>query len=178
MKRLTLIAIAIVVAFLGTHRPAAVKEPLIDFTIGKFTCPTDPGNVSLAAGNIPDECTPTSGILFTVAQDDGTEIGSCTTSDSGICKVKVPNEAMVTVTEDTSTLAAGFAPRENPIATQAVTEFAGALFINLPSTQPPVVGAGTTAERHGGSDTILVLTALLSIALAVTGICWRRRAVR
>jgi hypothetical protein len=181
MKRSVLLAFAVVVTLIGLHsalRPVAAQDQMIDFTIGKFTCPTDPGTVSLAAGNIPDECDPTAGVSFTVALDDGTEIGSCTTDDSGICKVQVPNEAMVTATEDTTTAPAGFAPRENPISTQAVTEFAGALFINLPVTQPPVVGVGTTAERQSGSDSMLVLTALLSLALAVTGIIWRRRVVR
>jgi hypothetical protein len=181
MKRSVLLAMAVVFTILGFQsglRPAGAQDQMIDFTIGKFTCPTDPGSVSLAAGNIPDECDPTAGVSFNVAMDDGTEIGSCTTDASGICKVQVPNEAMVTATEDTSTAPAGFAPRENPISTQAVTEFAGALFINLPVTQPPVVGVGTTAGGPGSSDSILVLTATLSIALAVAGMVWRKRVFR
>jgi hypothetical protein len=157
MKRSVLFAMAVVFTILGFQlglHPTGAQDQMIDFTIGKFTCPTDPGSVSLAAGNIPDECDPTAGVSFTVAMDDGTEIGSCTTDDSG------------------------FEPRENPISTQAVTEFAGALFINLPVTQPPVVGVGTTAERPGGSDSNLELTMLLSLALAVMGIVWRKRVVR
>jgi hypothetical protein len=178
VKRSVLLALAVVITLLGAYRSVGAQGEVIDFTIGKFTCPTDPGNVSLAAGNIPDECDPTAGVSFTLALDDGTEIGSCTTDASGICKIQAPNEAMVTATEDISTAPAGYAPRENPISTQAVTEFAGALFINLPVTQPPVVGVGTTAERQGGTDSTLVLMALLSLALAVAGVVWRMRVVR
>jgi hypothetical protein len=176
VNRSILLALAVVFMFMGAAQPVGAQDQMIDFTIGKFTCPTDPGNVSLAADNIPDECDPTAGVSFTVALDDGTEIGSCTTDDSGICKIQVPNEAMVTATEDISTAPAESAPRENPISTQAVTEFAGALFINLPVTQPPVVGVGTAAESQRGRDTILVLTALLSAVLAAIAVVWRRRA--
>ncbi len=87
----------------------------------------------MAAGNIPDDCVPTSGVAFAVTAADGSAVGSCSTDDTGLCIVRVPNEAIVTVTEDTTTSPAGTAPRENPITTQAVTEFAGALFINLPT---------------------------------------------
>jgi hypothetical protein len=179
MKRSLALAVAVVFVILETFvgvGPAGAQEQ-IDFTIGKFTCPTDPGNVSLAAGNIPDECDPSAGVSFTVALTDGTEIGSCTTDDSGICKVQVPNEAMVTATEDVSTAPAGSTPRENPITTQAVTEFAGALFINLPVTQPPDVGIGTTAEQ-AGSDSNLALSILVSFVLALIAFLWRRQTVK
>jgi hypothetical protein len=177
MKRSPVVAVAFGLVLLATLvgiSPVGAQEQ-IDFTIGKFTCPTDPGNVSLAAGNIPDECDPSAGVAFTVAMTDGTEIGSCTTDSSGICKVQVPNEATVTATEDVSTAPAGYAPRENPITTQAVTEFAGALFINLPTTQPPVVGVGTTAAR-AGNDSTLALSIFLSLVLASMAVLWRRRA--
>lgn len=132
-------------------------EPLppeqITFRISKYTCPEDPGNVSVAAGNIPASCAPTAGVGFSVAAQDGTQIGTCTTDGTGVCSLQVPNEATVTVTEDTTTAPAGYAPRENPITTQAVTEFAGALFINLPVSAPPptvVPTAAPTAPAPSG----------------------------
>jgi hypothetical protein len=177
MKRSFLLCTALLLAlagFVATDTPSGAQQ-MIDFTIGKFSCPTDPGNVSLAAGNIPDTCDPSSGVSFTVTMTDGTVIGSCTTDASGICKVQVPNEATVTATEDVSTAPAGFTPRENPITTQAVTEFAGALFINLPTTQPPTVGVGTAAVKSNHEVETLLFYGLIALALAGAGFFLRRR---
>lgn len=152
----------------------------ITFRISKYTCARDPGNVSTAAGNIPDYCEPTAGVSFTVESEDGAFTGSCTTDDSGLCSLMVPNEATVTVTEDTTTAPAGTVPRENPITTQAVTEFAGALFINLPApgddepTELPDTGAGVTVAE---SSTALIVSALAATMLSGSAaVLIRRRA--
>jgi hypothetical protein len=151
-----------------------LAQETIEFRISKYNCPTDPGNVSPAAGNIPDECDPVGGVAFTVAGTDGAEIASCTTDDTGLCIVDVPNEADVVVTEDVSTAPSGYTPRENPISTTAVTEFAGALFINLPTVvTPPATGTGTLAA--GNPKTLLPLLGALSLALLTAGFAMRRR---
>lgn len=153
---------------------ASAQTQMIDLTIAKFNCQTDPGRISLAKGNIPADCAPAANVTFTVTLTaDGSNLGSCTTAANGICKVSVPNEANVTVTEDTSTGPAGFAPRDNPIQTQAVTEFASAVFVNLPTTMP-TTGAGTAAgtSSHATPGALLLgAGVLLLAALAV-----RRRA--
>ena len=173
---------------LPTGAPSAPEQ--IEFRISKYTCDTDPGDVSVAAGNIPDDCIPTSGVAFAVTAADGSAVGSCTTDDSGLCIVKVPNEAIVTVTEDTTTSPAGTAPRENPITTQAVTEFAGALFINLPTggetpTQVPVeptapvelpnTGAGTTSTTPDSGVGMVFLAVTAAAACGAVGMAVRRQ---
>lgn len=109
--------------------------------------------------------------------EDGTFTGSCTTDDTGLCSLMVPNEATVTVTEDTTTAPAGTVPRENPITTQAVTEFAGALFINLPADEPtelPDTGAGVGADE---SSTALITSTLVATMLTGSAaVLIRRRA--
>lgn len=119
------------------------QAPLLDFRIDAFACPADPGDVGLAAGNIPATCAPTAGVAFSVAGTDGAKLAVCTTNADGFCVVRLPDGTAVTVTEDVATLPAGYAPRENPIATEVRTEFAGALFINLPVAPPPTVPAPT-----------------------------------
>ncbi len=133
----------------GFASPAVAQDGSTDisFTVSAYTCEQDPGTVSVAAGNIPGDCVPTAGVSFTVATDDGSFSDVCTTDDSGNCSVMVPNEAMVTVTEDTSTAPANTAPRENPITTEAVTEFAGALFINLRPALRPLRSRSSSASR-------------------------------
>jgi hypothetical protein len=147
---------------------APAEVTLLDFRIAAFTCPSDPGDVSLAAGNIPETCAPTVGAAFTVAGADGAQLASCAADADGICVVQLPNEAAVTVTEDVTTLPTGYAPRENPIATEVRTEFAGALFINLPIAPPtlaiePTVGSGGQTVQYrgegytpGGAVTVLM----------------------
>lgn len=115
---------------------APVATPQLDFRIAAFDCPTDPGSVSLAAGNIPSSCEPATGAAFTVAAEDGTWVASCIADAKGLCIVQLPNEMSVIVTEDIGTVTGGYAPRENPIFTEVRTEFAGALFINLPVAVP------------------------------------------
>ena len=148
-----------VVPFFVVSSVTAQDAPTeIDFTVASFTCASDPGQVSVVADNIPDSCTPDAGAVISVALQDGTAVGSCTTDASGICKLQAPNEATVVVTLDTASIAGGATPRENPITTQVVTEFAGALFINLsaapaPTAVPselPDTGAGPESRSNNG----------------------------
>lgn len=151
----TLIAV-LAVAFSGSVALARAQDAPeeIDFRINKIDCPSDPGQVSPAAGNFPPEgCTAASGVSFTVALEDGTEVATCTTDDSGMCIVSAPNEATVVVTEDVSTATDGYAPRENPITTQVVTEFAGAVFVNVLET-PADTGDDGGTGTDGGSATL------------------------
>lgn len=173
--------IAIALASLGMAATSAQDVPTeIDFTIASFTCTSDPGQVSMAAGNIPDTCTPDVGAVASVALQDGTAVGSCTTDASGICKLQAPNEATVVVTLDAATLASGATPRENPVTTQVVTEFAGAIFINLPAAPAPTAvpaelpdtGVGTAAR----SQAWLVVASGLVLSLAGAGMVARVRA--
>jgi hypothetical protein len=132
--------------------------PLLDFRIAAFNCPDDPGNVSMAAGNIPDACEPAAGAFFTVTDLGGIWQAECTAGDDGLCTVQLPDGLAVLVSEDESSIAAGYVPRDNPIATEVRTEFAGALFINLPSAQPadmtlvvnPTTGTGGVTVFFSG----------------------------
>lgn len=178
-----LFVLASLLLITGFASPAAfAQQPTeeITFRISKYACDRDPGNVSPAAGNIPDYCDPTAGVTFTVETEDGSFTGSCTTESSGMCSLMVPNEATVTVTEDLTTAPDLTVPRENPITTQAVTEFAGALFINLPAprgdepTDLPDTGAGVAAAERDASLFVSALAATLLSGSAALLI--RRRA--
>lgn len=133
------VLVCIVVASLAAGAASAQEAPTeIGFTVASFSCDSDPGQVSLAAGNIPDSCAPDAGAFAQVTLEDGTTVGTCTTDASGLCTLQAPIEATVVVTLDESTVASGNTPRENPITTQVITEFASALFINVPAAPAPV----------------------------------------
>ena len=175
--------LSVVLPLLMVSTTSAQDVPTeIDFTIASFTCTSDPGQVSMAAGNIPDSCTPDVGAVASVALEDGTAVGSCTTDASGICKLPAPNEATVVVTLDTTTIGGGAAPRENPITTQVVTEFAGALFINLPAApaptqvpnQLPDTGAGPAS---GSSQLWLYGATIVTLVSAAAALGIRRHQV-
>lgn len=178
-SRLAVLLIALLTVF-GAMSTAVSAQQEITFTINTFTCSQDPGDVSVAAGNIPDYCTPTSGVSFSVAAQDGTVIGTCTTDANGVCSLQVPNEATVTVTEDESTGPAGNVPRENPITTQAVTEFAGALFIHIPAAAPqptavPSLPETGTGSGNGAPPIGIWLIALLAVSLLAGSLTTRLR---
>jgi hypothetical protein len=115
-----LLALAALASLAGGAN-AGTQVPQIDFRILKLDCAEDPGQVP--DGVTPEGCTPVEGVSFTIDVEDGDTL-SCTTNDEGRCQVQVPSEANVIVTEDESTGTEGYTPRENPIETQAVTEFA------------------------------------------------------
>lgn len=179
VRLITLMCIVLPMSFAANASAQDVPAE-IDFTIASFTCTSDPGQVSMAAGNIPDTCTPDVGAVASVALQDGTDVGSCTTDASGICKLQAPNEGTVVVTLDTSTIGAGTAPRENPVTTQVVTEFAGALFINLPAAPAPTVPPTDLPDTGSGSadglsNTWLAVASGMVLGLACTGAAVRVR---
>lgn len=151
----------------------------IEFRVHSYYCDTDPGNVSPAAGNIPDACDPLAGVSYTIATTDGTFSTTCVTEASGMCIVMAPNEADVTVTQDAPP--PGMAPRENPISTTVVTEFAGVLFINLPTgTDPapepaPSLPDTGTGPGTGSGSTLPVTLAAAAALLATAALTTRKR---
>ncbi len=139
MRRITLgvLAALLVIASLSA-RSASAQGLTVDLPIVAFTCPSDPGDVSLARGNIPAECEEVAGVAFTVRAEDGTVLGTCTTDASGTCRVTVPapdGPTPVLVVEDVETVPAGYVPRENPVESFIGVPEAGALVINLPEDE-------------------------------------------
>lgn len=159
---------------LGITGPSvAAQNSEIPFRIYAFACESDPGNVSVPAGNIPETCDPVEGVTYNVATADGTTIGSCTTDASGMCSLQAPNEEDVTVTDDASTRPTGYAPRENPISTTAVTEFAGTEFYYLPETTDlPDTGIGLAPST---TDYTLVSVTAAAVLCGSTALLIRHR---
>lgn len=145
--RVLVMAVTLIGAMAGLGGTTAAQELTVDLPIVKFTCPFDPGDVSLAADNIPAECTEVAGVAFTVRDEAGTIIGTCTTDASGSCIVTVPapdGPTPVLVVEDVTTAPAGFVPRANPVEAFIGVPEAAALFINIPTeeAQPDTIGLG------------------------------------
>ena len=157
---------------------AAAQNDTFEFPITKLDCESDPGFIDpleLETGNLPAGCTFGVGQTFTVTTADGTFLGSCTTpaGPPPTCFVTVPVPSTVIVTEDVSTAAAGFAPRENPItvSVEPNTE-ASAVFVNLP-IQLPETGTGTAASMDGSSS-VLLFGALSLASVMAAGVVGRR----
>ena len=148
------LAVGVVVAPTATAAQEAPEE--IDFLIYAVNCESDPGTVSPAQGQLPADCAGEVGVVATVALTDGTEVATCTTDADGFCTVQAPNEADVVVTADETTVLEGYSPRENPIATQVVTEFAGVTFVNLPVADE--ADDGTDGDATGASTSALPST--------------------
>jgi hypothetical protein len=94
------------------------------------------------------------------AETQGGEfVDSCVTDESGSCDVLVPPDSWIVVTEDEDTVPSGYAPRENPITARAATEFAQAVFVNLPVEEETPIGGtevpnpvvGRPAHVHAGT---------------------------
>ena len=151
-----LVAVALALGVVVAPGSAAAQNEApeeIDFLIYAVNCETDPGVVSPAQGELPADCAGEVGVTATVELTDGTEVATCTTDADGFCTVQAPNEAEVVVTVDETTVLAGYAPRENPITTQVVTEFAGATFVNLPVADDDGEDDGTGGDT-GGTTTL------------------------
>ncbi|HEV2108826.1 MAG TPA: hypothetical protein VGR16_11230 [Thermomicrobiales bacterium] len=135
--------------------PGTAAQDTFDLPIRKLDCMVEPSDDAVRDfalfGNeaIPANCTVAAGVSFTVADADGTNLGSCTLGADGICTVPVPVPSTVTVTEDVDTAAIGFTPRENPITIEVepATE-ASAIFVNLQDVQGlPDTGTGATVAN-------------------------------
>lgn len=185
MQRLTIhlrlaAVLAVVVALGALWAPGtAAQGDTFEFPITKLDCEANPGMVDpllLEVEGLPAGCTYGVGQTFTVTAEDGTTLGSCTTpaGPPPTCYVTVPAPSTVTVTEDVSTAALGYAPRQNPITVtiEPNTE-AGALFVNLP-VQLPETGTGTAADTLDRGSAAVVLGAL-SLLLAGAGGIKRRQ---
>jgi len=163
-------------AFILPVASAGDVVPDITFRILKLDCEEDPGQVP--DGVTPEGCAPAEGVAFTIEVEGG-ETLECTTDAEGRCSVEVPSESMVTVTEDESTGTDGYTPRENPIETQAVTEFAGAIFVNVrdeePTTELPDTGAGALATGAYPAGTLIAIATLLATGAALAGTYAARR---
>jgi hypothetical protein len=179
-----LIAMLAILA-LATNASAGLSQepPDITFRILKLDCDTDPGQIP--DGVTPEGCTPAEGVDFTIEVEGEEEALTCTTDAEGRCQVEVPSESTVTVTEDEDTGTEGYTPRENPIETQAVTEFAGAIFVNVADNEPPAeetptdlpdTGAGP-ANASTGLGPIAAI-AMVATALALGATVIRRRPTR
>ena len=133
-----LIALVLLGVWYLAGRPnAAVAQGApaeIDFTIRVYACEQNPVSVGIASED-PKECRRVDGVAVSVAAPGGTEVAVCTTVD-GQCLVQALYGADVLVTEDVATIPNGYRPRQNPIATRAYSEFAGANFVNLPAESP------------------------------------------
>lgn len=145
-----LAAVLLAIASLSTAASARAQDLTVDLPIVAFTCPSDPGDVSLARGNIPAECEEVAGVAFTVRAEDGSVLGTCTTDASGSCRVTVPapdGPTPVLVVEDVETVPAGYVPRENPVESFIGVPEAEAVVINLPADQPPSETIGLIIDK-------------------------------
>ncbi len=167
--------LALLLSALAFGPSAAAQEELIGFEVAKYTCETDPGTISPTVGEIPEDCAETAGVAFTIEVAGG-ETLSCTTDETGLCNARVPSGATVTVTEDATTAPAGYAPRQNPIVVEeALTEFAGAVFVNLPvangdddgdgdsPTTLPETGSGAMLAAGPGMASVLAVLATVAL---------------
>lgn len=107
------------------------EEELHHFVISAVACESAPTATSA-------ECQPKVGASFEVATQDGEVLGTCTTEavefptgTGAVCEVTVPFGITVVVTEDISTIPAGYAPLENPQTAE---------------TPPSRAGGGVSAE--------------------------------
>jgi len=173
---LLLAAVALAVAALAMmHTTVSAQEApeTIAFRIVKVNCEEAPGPdvPPISEGGVPEGCEAAEGVDFTVSDTDGNEIASCTTDTDGRCTVQAPNEADVVVEEDESTGEPGFSPLENPIETTAVTEFAGANFINVRDAAPELpdtgTGDGAVVLATGMTGLIAVVATLLALGGAL-----------
>ncbi len=176
--RLFLLFLALALAaggFATLQGTAAAQPEEIDFRIFKVNCEEDPGDdIPPIVEQIPEGCEAAEGVSFTVSDTEGNEIASCTTDEGGLCIVQVPNEAEVVVEEDETTGEPGYSPLENPIETTAVTEFAGAQFINVRDDVPKLPDTGTGDGAVRLSTGLVGMFAVLATLLALGGALVRR----
>ena len=170
--RVVVVLVAALTLFLALAGQAAAAN--IDFRVAAFNCLSDPGPLSLAKGAIPSDCTPAAGVAVTVSDTSGAPLANCTTNANGLCILSLTEGSTVVVAEDPATAPDGFVPRENPISTPVETEFASAVFVNLPAGQiaPQTGRPGATTSSSG---TLPLTLGALGLALLVLGYDLQRR---
>jgi hypothetical protein len=187
-----MVVTAVVVLCLGALADSSVRAEAasLDFTILALTCQTDPGPVGLAQGGFPEDCARGQGVGFEILdRESGALVAICSTGADGTCTVPLPEGALVTVYENVATVPTGSWPRENPVRTQVMTEFAGAAFVNILPQQPAPpaqpadeVDAVTHLPNTGGrmaADDRIDLWPMMTIPLFAigAGLAMRRRLV-
>ncbi|HET7036368.1 MAG TPA: hypothetical protein VFI42_11865 [Thermomicrobiaceae bacterium] len=172
--RVVVVLAAALVLFMALAAQAAAAN--IDFRVAAFNCMSDPGPLSLAKGAIPSDCTPATGVAFTVSDTSGAPLANCTTNASGLCILSLTEGSTVVVAEDPATAPEGFVPRENPISTPVETEFASAVFVNLPAAQIAPQTGRPLAAAESPSALPLALGAFGLVLLGLGLGAQRRRA--
>ncbi|HEV2529590.1 MAG TPA: excalibur calcium-binding domain-containing protein [Thermomicrobiales bacterium] len=179
---------------------------IVSFPITAYLCDSDPGDYNPNRGDVlGGGCVPADGISFTVAESStGVVFGTCTTF-AGRCVVDAPQSLTdpLVITEDVTTVPAGYAPRENPVSVINFSEFAEAIFFNIrtgeapasetpepttggpttggTTTQPgtttrlPSTGSGTTDSSTMLTPMLLVLLAGVAFTLGATQFVWSHR---
>ncbi len=142
--------------------PGDGEVVIVDFPITAYLCDTDPGDYNPNRGDVlGGGCVPADGVSFSVAESStGVVFGSCTTF-AGRCTVAAPQSLTdpLVITEDVTTVPAGYAPRENPVTSINFSEFAEAIFFNIrtggapPAETPEPSAGGTSTTPTGGTTT-------------------------
>jgi hypothetical protein len=96
-------------------------------------CERDPGGIGIAMGGLPEGCRGLPGVAVAITLLDGTPVGSCTTGERGGCRIVTPASIVVRAKEDPATLPDGYRPKRNPVDALVATEYAAAIFVNLPA---------------------------------------------
>ncbi len=139
----TLVATVVVgglVAAFGAGAAAQDSQPGVELLVSVGLCPDGP----------EAPCEPAVGVAILVTMPGGGEAGRCTTEaltvqteEIGGCYIGVPRGAALVVTEDPTTLPAGYVPLENPKTIIAgpppgcVADcIAGVRFLNVLEAQP------------------------------------------
>lgn len=150
--------------FVNTDESLSAPETeTLAYPVTAYLCDTDPGDYSPNGGPaLGGGCEPVADVSFSVALEaDGSEVGTCSTANDGTCTVNAPYGARVIVTEDETTVPAGYAVRENPQTDINSSEFRGRIFFNIATgddavaVQPTEAATATlTAETDGSTAAI------------------------
>jgi hypothetical protein len=171
---------SLVLLTLGSFHPVAAQsgDHVLVLT---YLCETYHDAIGGGFGVVPADCHYEGGITIIVTDQSGTVVAECTSSESdhpGWCSIQVPLGTTITITEDVSTVPAGYAPTRNPIVEETPRDGAPGEwireFINVASGNVtlPSTGAGSVnhADRYRGKP----LTALSAILLGAVAYMLRR----
>jgi hypothetical protein len=173
---MAIIVIAVVlIASKGGTVAGAGQDPPFPFPVTVFDCEADPGTIGQA--EVPDGCVGAEGVAIAVSGSDGNELGTCVTGEGGMCiiDIDVPDDGVVVVEEDVSTISAGYTPRENPVEVQVVNEFSEAKIVNLGDTETlPETGSGSSQSLAPWSWDLVGPLLIVAVLLAILGLIFRR----
>lgn len=145
-----------------------------------YLCETDHEFIGGGFGEMPADCHYQGDITIQATDPTGTVVAECTTVIGG-CSLALPYSTTITVTEDVSTVPAGYAPPRNPIVVASppapiagdwIKEFINVRGgVTLPST-----GAGSiaSADQHRG----LSAAAIVAFLFCAVAFALRLRAIR